>query len=103
MKLLREGKRRIFGCVTPRALALATAALFGVLLPTAASADEANVQLNFSNSQVYLWISLAFGFLAIIFAAVLSRSLLAHSPGSEKMQEVGRAIKEGALAYLKRQ
>ncbi|HWA84035.1 MAG TPA: sodium/proton-translocating pyrophosphatase, partial [Fimbriimonadaceae bacterium] len=78
-------------------------ALLGVLLPTVASAGEANVQLNFANSQIYLIISLAFGVLAIAFAAGLSRSVLARSPGSEKMQEVGKAIKEGALAYLKRQ
>ncbi|HVT13823.1 MAG TPA: sodium/proton-translocating pyrophosphatase [Fimbriimonadaceae bacterium] len=74
-----------------------------MLLPSAASAGEANVQLNFANSQIYLTISLVFGVMAIFFAVGLSRSVLSRSPGSERMQEVGRAIKEGALAYLKRQ
>jgi len=37
------------------------------------------------------------------WAVVLTARLLRLSPGSERMQEIGRAIQEGASAYLRRQ
>ena len=37
---------------------------------------------------------------AIAFAAWIRTGLMKESPGSAKMQEVGLAIREGALAYL---
>ncbi|VAV99939.1 Pyrophosphate-energized proton pump, partial [hydrothermal vent metagenome] len=43
------------------------------------------------------------GFLAIIYGVVQTMSLLKASPGNEKMQEIAKAIQEGANAYLKRQ
>src|SRR5579884_695624 len=104
MKLLREATRRAKSCVSPRALILAVTALLGLFLPAIASASEADVQLDFnSQNQIYLWISFAFGVIAVIAAIFIGRGVMAMSPGSEKMQEVGKAIKEGALAYLRRQ
>jgi K(+)-stimulated pyrophosphate-energized sodium pump len=41
--------------------------------------------------------------LALAVAAVLVREVLAAGQGTEKMQEIARAVQEGALAYLKRQ
>lgn len=74
------------------------------LLPTSAFASEANVVLNFSQQdQYFLYASLVFGLIAIITAFFLAKTIKSMSPGNEKMQEVGRAIKEGALAYLARQ
>src|SRR4051812_11080751 len=102
MKLLREATRRIKSCVSPRALMLAMLALL-VGLPTAAFAGEGDVRLNFAGSQAYLWASLGFGLIALIFAWWISIGVMKSSPGSEKMREVGLAIKEGALAYLQRQ
>src|SRR4051812_8338320 len=98
MELLREATRRLRGCASPRALVFAVLALFGALLPTFAFAGEADVQLNFAadNGYSYLLASLIFGVAALLFALFLSRKVLATSPGSEKMQEVGMAIKEGA-------
>lgn len=43
------------------------------------------------------------GILSIIYGAITTRSLLALSDGNEKMQEIAKAIQEGASAYLNRQ
>ena len=41
--------------------------------------------------------------LALAVAGLLVREVLAASQGSQKMQEISRAVQEGAAAYLKRQ
>ncbi|MEJ7797497.1 MAG: sodium-translocating pyrophosphatase [Solirubrobacteraceae bacterium] len=41
--------------------------------------------------------------LAVLYGALTSRSLLALSPGNERMVEISRAVQEGASAYLRRQ
>jgi K(+)-stimulated pyrophosphate-energized sodium pump len=40
---------------------------------------------------------------AIVYGAVTARSLLALSPGNERMQSISLAVQEGARAYLNRQ
>jgi K(+)-stimulated pyrophosphate-energized sodium pump len=40
---------------------------------------------------------------AIVYGAVTSRSLLALSPGNERMRAISAAVQEGARAYLNRQ
>ena len=40
---------------------------------------------------------------AVLYGAVTSRSLLALSPGNERMREISAAVQEGAQAYLNRQ
>ena len=47
--------------------------------------------------------STLFALLAVGFGLWLRAWTLKQSPGNEKMQEVGRAIQDGAYAYLKRQ
>jgi K(+)-stimulated pyrophosphate-energized sodium pump len=50
-----------------------------------------------------LWLIVLCGVLAIAYAIWATRSVLAANAGSEKMQEIAAAIREGAQAYLKRQ
>ncbi len=40
---------------------------------------------------------------SILLALLLFRYVVSKDPGTEKMKEISRAIKEGAIAYLKRQ
>jgi K(+)-stimulated pyrophosphate-energized sodium pump len=79
--------------------------LLALLLPAfAVAAGGESVELRFtSTDKIYLYISLGFGALALIMGWVVSKMVLSHSPGNEKMQEVGQAIKDGALAYLRKQ
>jgi K(+)-stimulated pyrophosphate-energized sodium pump len=41
--------------------------------------------------------------LAVLYGALTTRSLLALSPGNEKMVAISKAVQEGASAYLRRQ
>ncbi len=49
------------------------------------------------------WIVIACGVLAILYGLYAVRSILAASPGTERMVEIAEAIQEGARAYLNRQ
>ena len=40
---------------------------------------------------------------AVLYGLFTSRWLLSKSPGNERMQEISKAVQEGASAYLKRQ
>jgi K(+)-stimulated pyrophosphate-energized sodium pump len=40
---------------------------------------------------------------ALVYGVVTSRSLLALSPGNERMRAISAAVQEGARAYLNRQ
>lgn len=46
---------------------------------------------------------IAAGLLALVYGAVMTRSILSLSTGTAKMQEIAAAIQEGARAYLNRQ
>ncbi|MDQ2894440.1 MAG: sodium-translocating pyrophosphatase [Actinomycetota bacterium] len=48
-------------------------------------------------------IALVCALAAIVYGAVTSRSLLALSPGNERMRSISAAVQEGASAYLNRQ
>ena len=69
-----------------------------------AAGGEANIKLEFTEQdKMYLYISLGFGVVALAFAAFFWSWVKKQSPGNEKMQEVGGAIRAGALAYLRQQ
>jgi K(+)-stimulated pyrophosphate-energized sodium pump len=48
-------------------------------------------------------IALVCALLAVIYGALTTRSLLALSPGNDRMREISGAVQEGARAYLTRQ
>ncbi|MBI4152623.1 sodium-translocating pyrophosphatase [Candidatus Woesearchaeota archaeon] len=48
-------------------------------------------------------IAIVMGLVALAYAGYLSLRILKVHPGSERMQEIANAIKEGAMAYMKRQ
>ena len=50
-----------------------------------------------------LWIVLGSAFVAILYGIYLCWNVLRQDPGSAKMQEVAKAIEEGAMAYLGQQ
>lgn len=80
--------------------------LIAMAIPSMALAagSEAKVVLNFSGTDnIYLYVSLGLGVIAIAVGYYLRAQVLAMNPGSEAMQEVGTAIHQGAMAYLKRQ
>src|ERR1700674_4527647 len=52
---------------------------------------------------IALWIIVLCGALGIGYAVWATQSVLAADAGSQKMQEISAAVREGAQAYLKRQ
>jgi K(+)-stimulated pyrophosphate-energized sodium pump len=85
-----------------RLLALVTATILSVA--AFASSAEANIKLNFTDSdKLYLYVSLGFGLVALVAGMMFRAGVLRTSPGDEKMQEVGAAIRDGAKAYLSKQ
>ncbi len=76
-----------------------------VFLPTFSfAAGGENVRLVFSSSdKIYLFVSLALGFIALIVAVAMSNGLMKLSRGTDRMIEVGDAIRAGAMAYLRQQ
>lgn len=105
MSLLDNAKRRMGGFTSLRGIFLALFALVLTTVPTFARAAEADVVLSFTgkNDKMLLGISLGLGLVALIVGWMIRGMILRESPGNEKMQEVGNAIHEGAIAYLKRQ
>ncbi len=60
--------------------------------------------IDISNDNMkFLWVVAGVSVLALILAAVFRAEVLKHGEGTEKMQEIGRAVQEGASAYLSRQ
>jgi K(+)-stimulated pyrophosphate-energized sodium pump len=50
-----------------------------------------------------LYLALGAGVLALLFAAVTARRVLAEDAGNETMQAIGKLIQEGAAAFLRRE
>jgi K(+)-stimulated pyrophosphate-energized sodium pump len=110
MKLLHLAARPAVRPASPgrssrRALSLLTLAGLGTLLPQAAHAAEGeNIRLRFGGSDyTFLIIALVMGVLSLVYGFYLVGRIMKESPGGEGMQRVGKAIKDGALAYLRKQ
>ena len=50
-----------------------------------------------------LYLAIAAGIVALVFAVLLTVQILKSDPGSEEVQAIGRAIQEGAMAFLSRE
>jgi K(+)-stimulated pyrophosphate-energized sodium pump len=55
------------------------------------------------SNEVALWLSIGAGILAVLYGAVSVQWVLKQPAGNERMQEIARAIQEGAGAYMNRQ
>lgn len=51
----------------------------------------------------FLLFAIISSFIAIVYGLFLAKSILKKSPGNERMQEIAKAIQEGAGAYLNKQ
>jgi K(+)-stimulated pyrophosphate-energized sodium pump len=51
----------------------------------------------------YIWFALIASLVAIIYGLILARSILKKSAGNDRMQEIAKAIQDGAGAYLNKQ
>ncbi len=52
---------------------------------------------------IWIWLAGAAALAALGLAAVFAREVVAASPGNDRMVEIGSAIREGAMAFLKRE
>ena len=56
-----------------------------------------------SFEQIAIWSVLSVAILGLLYAVFLRSQILREDKGTEKMQQVWNAIREGADAYLRRQ
>jgi K(+)-stimulated pyrophosphate-energized sodium pump len=55
------------------------------------------------DGQMYLWVAMGIGALALLAAFMLARWVIASDTGTVEMQAISNAIREGAEAFLRRQ
>ena len=79
------------------ALAGAVGLLLLLAIPALAQADAAPA------GRDLMWVTWIGSVAALLFALLLALSVLRKNPGTQVMQDLSRAILEGAIAYLKQQ
>ncbi|WP_392543258.1 sodium-translocating pyrophosphatase [Oryzobacter telluris] len=74
------------------------------MAPLALASAESSSGLDLVGTNLTLVITVAvIAVVALVMGFVFRREVLAADPGTEKMQEIGAAVEEGAQAYLARQ
>lgn len=74
------------------------------MAPLALASAESGSALELTgNNLTYVLVVAAIAIVALVMGFVFRRQVLAADPGTEKMQEIGAAVEEGAQAYLARQ
>ncbi len=67
-----------------------------------ATAESGGLDLTGSNLTLVVTVAVI-ALVSLVMGVVFRRQVLAADPGTEKMQEIGAAVEEGAQAYLSRQ
>ena len=55
------------------------------------------------NADVWLYVAIVMGLAALLLAVVYGRQVVAVSPGNDRMVELMNAIREGAMAFMRRE
>lgn len=68
----------------------------------ARSATQANLPTFLSADRKYLILILIVSLVALVFAGIFAKEVLAAEQGPQKMRDISRAVQEGSAAYLSR-
>jgi len=69
----------------------------------ARAASQADLPTFLSEDRKYLILILIVSVVALVFAGIFAKEVLAAEQGPQKMRDISRAVQEGAAAYLSRQ
>lgn len=106
----RRARPLRFGLEARRLILLGLMTLLGVgsgagraFAQSSGSGEAVTLPQFHSQESLIIWVVLAFGLVSVAFGAYWYRSVAGQSAGTAKMEDVGKAIRDGANAYLYQQ